>query len=90
MKNIRFFLSENIPFLAVKFSTYLNRHVFVMIWKKKEITKTKENIYCKCRGLYASEMVQCVACEAWLHHRCIDKRIVKQIEEKKNFVFQCC
>ena len=59
-------------------------------WKKKKITKTKENIYCKCRGLYDSEMVQCVACDAWLHHRCIDKRTVKLIEEKKNFVFKCC
>ena len=25
------FLSENFPFLVVKFSIYLNRHVFVMI-----------------------------------------------------------
>ena len=25
------FLSENVPFLVVKFSIYLNRHVFVMI-----------------------------------------------------------
>ena len=25
-----FFLSENFPFLVVKFSIYLNRHVFVM------------------------------------------------------------
>ena len=31
MKNIRFFLSENFHFLVVKFSVYLNRHVFVMI-----------------------------------------------------------
>ena len=30
MKNIRFFLSENFPFLVVKFSIYLNRCVFVM------------------------------------------------------------
>ena len=30
MKNIRVFLSENFPFLEVKFSIYLNRHVFVM------------------------------------------------------------
>ena len=29
-KNIRFFLSENFPFLVVKFSIYLNRHVLVM------------------------------------------------------------
>ena len=30
MENIRFFLSENFHFLVVKFSVYLNRHVFVM------------------------------------------------------------
>ena len=30
MKNIRIFLSENFDFMAVKFSVYLNRHVFVM------------------------------------------------------------
>ena len=30
MKNIRIFLSENIHILVVKFSVYLNRHVFVM------------------------------------------------------------
>ena len=30
MKNIRVFLSENFHFLVVKFSSYLNRHVFVM------------------------------------------------------------
>ena len=30
MKNIRVFLSENFHFLVVKFSVYLNRHVFVM------------------------------------------------------------
>ena len=30
MKNIRIFLSENLPFLIVKFSIYLNRRVFVM------------------------------------------------------------
>ena len=30
MKNIRIFLSENFHFLVVKFSVYLNKHVFVM------------------------------------------------------------
>ena len=30
MKTTRFFLSENFPFLVVKFSIYLNRRVFVM------------------------------------------------------------
>ena len=28
--NVRIFLFENFPFLVVKFSIYLNRHVFVM------------------------------------------------------------
>ena len=31
MKTIRIFLSENFQFLVVKFSIYLNRHVFVMM-----------------------------------------------------------
>ena len=31
MKNIGIFLSENFHFLEVKFSVYLNRHVFVML-----------------------------------------------------------
>ena len=30
MKNIRIFYLEIFPFLVVKFSIYLNRHVFVM------------------------------------------------------------
>lgn len=59
-------------------------------WKKKKITKTMEFIYCKCRGLYDSEMVQCVSCEAWLHHRCIDQNILKQIEKNQKFEFKCC
>ena len=32
MKNIRIFLSENFHFLVVKFSVYLNRHVFVKVF----------------------------------------------------------
>ena len=32
MKNIRIFLSENFQFLVVKFSVYLNKHVFVMVF----------------------------------------------------------
>ena len=31
MKKIRVFLSEKFRFLEVKFSTYLNRRVFVMV-----------------------------------------------------------
>ena len=30
MKNVRIFLSEHFHFLVVKFSLYLNRHVFGM------------------------------------------------------------
>ena len=33
MKNIIFFLSENIHFLVIKFLVYLNRLLFVMTWK---------------------------------------------------------
>ena len=32
MKKIRVFLSEKFQFLVVKFSIYLNRHVFVMLY----------------------------------------------------------
>ena len=31
MKKYQNFLSENFPYLVVKFSIYLNRHVFVMV-----------------------------------------------------------
>ena len=30
------FLSENFPFLEVKFSLYLNRHVFIMVLEMLE------------------------------------------------------
>ena len=32
MKNVRIFLSENFHVLVVKFSVYLNRQVFVMLY----------------------------------------------------------
>ena len=41
MKNIRVFLSENFQFLEVRFSIYLNRHVFVMIHLKFTIFITR-------------------------------------------------
>ena len=41
MKNIRFFLSDNFPFLIVKFSIYLNRRVYVML----TICKSGEPVY---------------------------------------------
>ena len=37
MKNIRIFLSENIPFLVVKFSIHLNRSVFVMFTNRLQL-----------------------------------------------------
>ena len=58
-------------------------------WKKKKVTKTREHIYCICRGLYDSEMVQCVVCETWLQHRCLDVRTLKRIEQDPNFCFKC-
>ena len=50
-KKYQIFLSENFHFLVVKFSVYLNRHVFVMINVKTYfLRKTKKNIW-KCRLL---------------------------------------
>ena len=36
MKNIGVFVSEYFHFLEVKFSIYLNRSVFVMLWYESE------------------------------------------------------
>ena len=41
---------ENQKFSNFPFSVNTN-------WKKKKVTKTREHIYCICRGLYDSEMV---------------------------------
>ena len=43
MKNIRGFLSENFHFLVIKFSVYLNRHVFVMNTMSSFLKESKEN-----------------------------------------------
>ena len=43
MKNIRIILCENFHFLVLKFSVYLNRHVFVMENQKKNIAHTSLN-----------------------------------------------
>ena len=43
MKTYQNFLSENFPFLVVKFSIYLNRHVFVM---SAELTWIYESVLC--------------------------------------------
>ena len=42
MKISDLILSENFPFLVVKFSVYLNRRVFVM--KKQKKTKKKQEL----------------------------------------------
>ena len=44
MKNIRIFYVKNCHFLVVKFSMYLNRHVFVMdteIWDPLKLCKNE-------------------------------------------------
>ena len=41
MKNIKKILSENFHFLVVKFSIYLNRHVFVMLSQFQDFLKKK-------------------------------------------------
>ena len=38
------FLSENFPFLVVKFSIYLNRHVFVMYWMSRIINEDAQKM----------------------------------------------
>ena len=45
MKNIRFFLSENFHFLVVKFSVYLNRHVFVMLSDNMRLIVKERTIF---------------------------------------------
>ena len=59
MKNIRVFLSENCQFLDVKFSIYLNRHVFMM--NSKFILKATSfgNRCCRCNegSLYIRKMI---------------------------------
>ena len=39
-------------------------------WKKKKQTTSKENIFCSCRGLYDSEMIQCTECFEWYRQAC--------------------
>ena len=52
MKNIRIFLSENFYFLVVKFSVYLNRHVFVMRSTASDLVAPFASH--PCRGLQSS------------------------------------
>ena len=73
---------ENQKFCNFPFSINTN-------WNKKKVIKIKENIYCICRGLYDSEMVQCGICKAWLHHRCLDTSTLLKIENDPHFCFEC-
>ena len=50
--------------------------------KKKKQTSSKENIFCVCRGLYDSEMIQCTQCLEWFHLRCLDRQIT-------HYLFKC-
>ena len=53
-----FFLSKNFPFLVVKFSIYLNRHVFVMrvtniiVWNIFSVSE-QQRLMCDCVGVQA-------------------------------------
>ena len=58
MKKILEFLSENFQFLVVKFSVYLNRRVFLMLFAQACLSEVRENgvhlihwyqVFC-CRG----------------------------------------
>ena len=50
-KNIRVFLSKNFQLLEVKFSIYLNRRVFVMLWKNVKKKHVAIQSYLElCRG----------------------------------------
>lgn len=50
-------------------------------WKKKKQTSLKETIFCVCRGLYDSEMIQCTHCLEWYHFRCLDKQLTKSLKK---------
>ena len=56
MKKYQTFLSENVQFLEVKFSIYLNRHVFVM--DEKLLMKTTKSLIIlrRCAGWFESSM----------------------------------
>ena len=46
MKNVRVFFSEKFQFLEVKFSIYLNRHVYVMFCYKLPTDDLRVNVIC--------------------------------------------
>ena len=46
-------------------------------WKKKKTVTVKETIFCICRALYDSEMIQCRSCTEWYHLRCTGDRLWK-------------
>ena len=58
-------------------------------WKKKKTVTVKETIFCICRGLYDSEMIQCRSCTEWYHLRCTGRQALKNIENNDNFEYKC-
>ena len=56
MKKYQIFLSENFPFfLVVKFSIYLNRHVFVMCITRAAVLLTLKRTFSPENGLSGTE-----------------------------------
>ena len=60
MKNISFFLSENVQFLEVKFSIYLNRRVFVMKSIRKPVEQESEQNAVLCCRERHEEVLSCL------------------------------
>ena len=62
MKISDFFLSENLVFLVVKFSIYLDRRVFLMIVKSLEILSKKIVSSFSFTFLYSTLSIFCIIC----------------------------
>ena len=60
MKNIRFFYLKIFNFLMVKFSIYLNRHVFVMIKVLPRLKKMLSGNKYTSRSSLGSAIYQCL------------------------------
>ena len=58
-------------------------------WRKKKTVIIRENIFCICRGLYDSEMVQCISCSEWFHFRCLEKQTAEKVRKNPDYAFKC-
>ena len=58
-------------------------------WREKRIVSSKENLFCVCRGIHDSVMVQCIACQLWYHLRCISKSARKSVENDRDYQYRC-